>query len=341
MKKTILLLSMTVLMNQGFAQTPAEVLKVDHGVIAEALDKEADSGAHEKKASRLLKKVSGELKKLEDCVPCKEKTKAGIVIRNVGRKLGKGSSWVTTATSKPFLNASGFLTGTFEKREKNQNVVGLYKLFLSHSEEFDKLYLEAETPLDFAGLLGGKVNEIIALKLAPIMKDIEENHPELKLEGNQQKLADFINGHDGYQELKPAIGEITLEGARDISLIGEINKDISFETLVAAAPKIHEGIGTMVGQLFGPKIVLGVVSSTLAGLYSTPVAFADIGTAISSAICVHDQFLSETPKYKEDKDLAEFCSYVVNRSAYELIKSRARGYVAGKKFRAKIDQRLN
>ena len=45
-------------------------------------------------------------------------------------------------------------------------------------------------------------------------------------------------------------------------------------------------------------------------------------------------------KFKTDEDLKNFCSYVVNRTAYELNKSRAKGYVSGKKFHAKVAAKI-
>ena len=37
-----------------------------------------------------------------------------------------------------------------------------------------------------------------------------------------------------------------------------------------------------------------------------------------------------------DEDIVDFCSYVVNKSAYLISKSRARGYVKGKNFKRKF-----
>jgi hypothetical protein len=45
-------------------------------------------------------------------------------------------------------------------------------------------------------------------------------------------------------------------------------------------------------------------------------------------------------KFDSDKDLKSFCSYVTNKSLYEVTKSRAKGYVSGKKSRAKIEKGL-
>src|SRR5690606_6165511 len=82
----------------------------------------------------------------------------------LARKLGKGASWLTTATAKPFMNVSGFLTGVFEKREKNKDVQALYQFFLNHSKEFDLLYIESGTPEELVELILGKMMEIMEKK---------------------------------------------------------------------------------------------------------------------------------------------------------------------------------
>jgi hypothetical protein len=276
------------------------------------------------------------------------------VVRNVGRKLGKASAWVTTVTSKPFMSASGFMTGLFEKKDKNQDIIALYKFFLNHSKEFDKIYLEASTPESMVEVMLAKMEEIVQKKSHIILKDFlvslgitreipadlsdfELTEEEIASIDMKKVTPDFINNHAEYQEVKPIIGEVTQEELTDIIMSGYFDKSIGFENYKAALPKIHEAAITIVAQIFGPKIVLGLVSSALAGIYAIPVIIADIGTGISTAICMQKP---TQEKFEKDKDLASFCSYVVNRSAYQLMKSRAKGYVSGKSVRAKIELKL-
>lgn len=368
MKKTVILLVMSLMMSHSFAQTEVkEVSQADREHVAQDLEKEADSGKHDKKTTRLLRKVAKsfkkaatditvEIKSLDDCVNCesKQKSKGEVVVTNLGRKLGKASAWLTTTTSKPFINAAGFLTGLFEKKDKNQDIVALYKFFLNHSKEFDKLYQDAGTPEEMVELMLAKMEEIVEQKSHVILRDylkelgitreipadlsdFELTDDELASIDMSKVTPDFVNNHPAFQELKPIVGPVTQEELNDIILSGYFDKSIGFENYKQALPKIHEAAGALVLQVFAPKIVLGVVSKSLAGLYAVPVILADIGTAVSATICLQE---TTQAKFESDKDLRSFCSYVVNRSSYELVKSRAKGYVAGKNSRAKIEQKI-
>lgn len=148
---------------------------------------------------------------------------------------------------------------------------------------------------------------------------------------------DFINNHPEYKEVKGLVGLVTKEDLNDIVTSGYFDKAISFDNYKAAVPNVFELAGTIVGQIFAPKIALNIISSTLAGLYSTPVIAANLGTGISSAICLQKE---TQQKFAEDKDLKQFCSYVTNRSGYELLKSRAKGYLAGKRFHNHVSRKI-
>lgn len=366
MKKTVLLLGLTMMINQSFAQDSKEVLKTDKEVVAQDLEKEAGSAKHDKKTEKLLLKVAKgfkdssvklviEMKKLDICDSCEEKPKQQVIVRNQGRKLGKASAWVSTTTSKPFLNATSFVMGVTQKKEKNQDISSLYKLFLNHSKEFDKIYLEAQTPEEMVELMLGQIGSIVETKSNIILKEylvslgITRELPEnlANFEITEDELAgidmekvspEFINNHPEYKELRPVIGDVTKEELEDIIISGYFDKNVSFNNYKLAMPKLHEGAASIVGQIFGPKIVLGVVSKSLAGLYALPVVLADIGTGVSTAICLQ---ADTKEKFSSDKDLGDFCSYVVNRSAYELMKSRSRGYIAGKNVRLKIEAKFS
>lgn len=367
MKKTALMFAILLMFTHAFAQETVEVTQGEKDQIAQELEKEAEAPQHDSKTKKFLKKVAKafkssaktvevEIKKLDDCVNCEAapKSKGQVLLTNIGRKLGKGAAWLSTTTAKPFMNASGFLTGVFEKKEKNKDIQALYEFFLNHQEEFDKLYLEAGTPEELVELMLVKMEEIVENKSQVILKDflvsvgitreIPEDLSDFELTDEEiasidmSKVSpDFINNHKEYQELRPIIGDVTQTELQDIILSGYFDKSIGFENYKAALPKIHEGVLTIGGQIFAPKIALGVVSKTLAGLYAVPVIAADIGTGVSTAICLQK---STVEKFEKDKDLRSFCSYVTNRSAYQLMKSRAKGYVAGKKTRVKIEQKL-
>lgn len=351
---------------QAKAQDNVEVTSADKELVAQKLEEEAQSSKHDSKTKEFLNKVAGlfkegkesvevEVSKLkEDCADCSKKEKTKSFFSKLAKKLGKGAAWVSTTTAKPFMTAAGFIKGSVEKGDKNKDIVAMYQFFLNHQEEFDNLYLEAGTPEEMIELMMAKMEEIMQKKSLLIMKDflahlgIKKEIPEdiTKFELTAEEIAsideskidvDFINNHPEYKEVKPLIGEMTKEDLMDIIQSGYFDKSISFENYKAALPNPYELAGTIVGQIFVPKIALGVISGTLAGLYTLPVVAADIGTGVSTAICLKKE---NQEKFESDKDLKMFCSYVTNKSAYELMKSRAKGYVAGKKFHEKVADKI-
>ena len=141
MKKAALSLCMLTMVNVGYAQQVIEVQDAEKASIVQNLENESENKEHDKKTRRQLKKVAEafknssqkiqlEVKSLDDCDNCEGKTKGQVVVRNVGRKLGKASAWLSTTTGKPFMIAAGFVTGLFEKKDKNQDIVALYKFFI-------------------------------------------------------------------------------------------------------------------------------------------------------------------------------------------------------------------
>lgn len=348
------------------AQETVEVTQVEKEIVAQELEKEAKSDKHDSKTKEMLNKVAGLFKgsnkshevdvdtKNEDCADCSKKAKTKNFFKKLGRTLGKGAAWVTTTTAKPFITAAGFVKGAVEKGDKNKEVVALYQFILNHEDEFDNLYLEAGTPEEMVEIILAKVEEIMDKKSRLIMKDflvsvginkeIPEDMADFELTSEELAKIDmdkldpaFINNHPEYQEVKGLIGEMTKENLQDIVTSGYFDKAISYENYKGAVPTTPELMATIVTQIFVPKIALGVVSSTLAGLYVAPVVAAQIGTGISTVICLEKE---NQAKFEADKDLKNFCSYVTNRTSYQLMKGRAKGYVAGKKFHQKVADKI-
>lgn len=368
MKKTaIFLILFTVFsMKHVKAQESIEITPADKEQVARELETEAQSDKHDSKTKEFLNKVAGLFKgskdtneidvdgKKEDCVDCSKKAMAKSFFSKLGRKLGKGASWLSTTTAKPFMTASAFIKGAVEKGDKNKELAALYQFFLNHEAEFDDLYLEAGTPEEMIELMLARMEEIMEKKSHIIMKDFlihlgitREIPADMKdFELTAEEIAsideskidpDFINRHPEYREVKGILGEMTKQDIKDIIESGYFEKSISFEDYKSAAPSIPELVGTVVGQIFVPKIALGIVSKTLAGLYMAPVLAADIGTGVSTAICLKKDTQAQ---FEADKELKQFCSYVVNRSGYQLMKGRAKGYVSGKKFHQNIAAKI-
>lgn len=361
----VLLFSFGVQMALAQEEGVIEVTASDKAVIAENLEKEADSDKHPKKIKKVLKKIANIFKsskttdevegesKVSDCVDCTRKQKIGRFFKKLGIAVGKGSAWLTTTTSKPILTGVGFVVGSVEKRDKNKELLALYTFFLNHQKEFDDLYLEAGAPDEMVDLALATMEDLIAQKSKPILRDflkslkldkkIPEDISEFELsnkefESIKSKLnPDVINNHPAYQELRPLIGDITEQELTDLVKDGYYNKSVSIKTYEAAMPNAADLIGTLVGQIAVPRIILGSISGTLASLYTGPVVAAQFGTAISAGICLQEEIQE---KFKKDEEVRLFCSYVINRTGYQLVKGRAKGYVAGKKFHVKIADKI-
>lgn len=341
------------------------LIEADKEVISRELEKEAGSDQHDTKTREFLKKISEAFKNTkknieveindmkEDCADCSHKEKTRGILTKLGMGLGKGASWVSVKTAKPFLTATSFVRGAVEKGDTNQDIVNLFNFFLKHEAEFENLYLEAGTPDEMMELMLMKMEEIMERKSKIILKDflmyagIKKEVPEslIEFELTSKELASisskldpsFINKHPEFQDVKPLVGEMTKEDLTDLVSSGYMNKIISLENYEKMVPSLPELIATVVGQLYVPKLALGIISKSLASLYFTPVVLADIGAGVSTAICLQKD---TQEKFGEDKDLKMFCSYVTNKAGLELMKGRAKGYVAGKKFHHKVSEKI-
>jgi hypothetical protein len=333
--------------------------------VGHKLSQEASSDEHNNKHSRLanrqLKKLAmvfsdlGEKKISLSRDEGRSKGKVQLLLKNTARSIGKASVWVGTATSRPFMHGAGFLTGFFEKSGKNQEVLSLYRFILSNSEEFDELYLEASTPLEMADLMLLKIDEIFQRKSRKILQDylrlmgIHVNNsddssklsfsaPDLELILNHNINPNFFNNHHEYQDLKGILGEMSAENLQEIILYDYFDHSIGIEIYASSLPKLHEGLLALAGQLIAPRLVLGVISRVLSGVVGGGLLLADTAMGVSVFICLEEK---TQKKFAHDKDLLSFCSYVINRSAYLQIKSRASGFVKGKEARKKLENKIN
>lgn len=364
--KGALFIGMIMMLGQVHAQQSIhEVSSSDVQVVASELERESKSEKHDKKTRRMLKKVAEsfkeagqsirvEVESLDDCSNCENKSKEEVIISNIGRKLGKLSAAISVATAKPFLSASGFLTGIFEKPQNNQDIVALYQFLLNHSQELDQLYLKAGKPEELVELMLAQIEVIVENKTRVILNDtlktlgikrelpadlsdFELSDEEIASIDRSKLTPDLVNKHPEYQELLPLIGEVSQDELEDLVMIGYSSKYITLDNYKQALPKIHEGVLTIATQVAVPRTVLGIISGSLAGLYATPVVLSNVGTGISAAVCLQKP---TQDKFQNDKDLREFCSFVVNRSAYQLTRARAKGYVSGKNLRQKIEKKI-
>lgn len=359
---------------QGADGSVQEVKASDLDKASDELAKEAQSEQDPKKRN-LLQKLSLEFKKMsqgaKELFKKKEgKKKKKINIKTIGRAVGKGATFVSTQTARPFINAAGFLTGFFEKPEKNEEAVAFLNFILNHDEDLKDVYKEASTPEDYLNKLQAKIDEILVLKSAIILQDTlatlgqpvaigcvlktlgvepyatdtsisDLEHVVDMLAINAEEIKpELINEHPEFQELKPLVGELNQEQTMDLLLNGSLELDVDGDAILNGSRiKLGEAVGAYAGQLFLPKMVTGIVSKSLGGIVGATTLVADLGFAASASMCLAHKKTKE--KVGVDPEVTEFCSYIVNKSAYVLSRSRAKGYVAGKKFKVKAKRFFN
>jgi hypothetical protein len=202
--------------------------------IGNALESEA-SKVEDVKTQKLMVKVAQKLKDKGEEVEGEKKNNPKL--RKFGRNVGKGTVFLAVHTMKPFLKASAFFTGFFEKADKNQKTVALYNIFLKNDHIFKNLYKEARTPKDFADLVVQAFEDITAEKSQIIVRDLYRSlnlGVEIPDDISDFELSDealdsiqiedldpsIVNDHPEFQDLKPLIGEMTRENLYEIIQIG-------------------------------------------------------------------------------------------------------------------------
>jgi hypothetical protein len=334
---------------------------------AEEIDREAEKEPRGSKIKKSLKKVSSGFKKIvKDLKKDPSKKKKKLSLKRILLGAGKGSTFVSVNLLRPFVNVAGFLTGFFEKAGKNQDSKAFLNFFLNHEKELDDAWKNTGNIENFAASLQERIEDILLEKQIIIITDLVEHYtkvrptkesvlktlglshtndqsvktiPEIAFEALGPELmffkldASLINEHPEFQELRPLIGDV--EGD-SIESIMNINPEFDLMDLGNRSRiKLHEGLIAFSGKIFVPKIVLGIVSKAVAGVVTTVGLVADAGMITSSLMCTMNKKVKAQIE-NGDEDMVDFCSYVVNKSAYTISKSRARGYVKGKNFKRKF-----
>lgn len=286
-------------------------------------------------------------------------------------KIGKGSSDVANAISKPFVNSTGFLTGFFEKESKNREATALMKLILKNDDQFDHLYENTGTALNYAvkfkdqienlinnkmvvvlsdsiyELTGDRLDEKVILKTIGVSPYAEDNSIEtigakikdkvFKIDQSKFKVS-LINEHPEFQELRAILGDVKSDEFAEVLLEPNFVGKLDYNALLGGSRmKVSELVVAFAGRFFVPKIALGLVSSSLSSVVLGASAAVSVFDIIGIGACtVHKGNLRKLNN-DEDQDLKDFCSYMVNKAMYDLSKSRAKGYVAGKNTKAKLN----
>lgn len=331
------------------------------------LEEEARNEQDPKKRN-ILQKLADEVKGMTKKSESSDKKKKKVSVKSIGRSLGKGATFVSVKTTKPFINAAGFLTGFFQKQDKNQEAVAFLNFLLAHDADLKDVYKDAGTPEDYIEKLQEKIDEILVLKSAIILQDtletlgkpvamdcilsamgangqssaaaiayLEDMVDLLNINSEEIDVAKLINEHEEFQDIRELVGDFSKEAAQDFLSYPSLEADIDMAAVVGGGRiKLGEAIGAYAGQLYFPKMIVGTISKSLAGVVGTGLVLSDIGFAASASMCLAHKKTKE--KVGVEPEVTEFCSYIVNKSAYELSRSRGKGFVAGKKMKVKVNK---
>jgi hypothetical protein len=308
-------------------------------------DLDAESEKHEGKVKKWLKKVSKGFKKKAQSLKKnddKKRTKKKVTFKRVLLGAGKGATFVSIQVARPFVNAGGFLKGFFEKPGKNALEVEYMKIFLNHEDKFNDIWTDFDPRLNVDELTKiqlafmDRVELILQEKQTAISTDIMAYLADLlgnDEEETKQNIANFVNNHEAYQELRPVLGDLNADQVDDLENINLI--DDPMQILSAAKITLVEGVAGYAMKTVVPKMVLGIVAKSLGGAVLGIGLIADAGMVTSALMCTMSK--KTMAKIDDgDEELREFCQYVVNKSAYTISKSRMKGYVKGKSFRRKF-----
>lgn len=309
--------------------------------VSENLD--AESEKHEGKFKRTLKKISSGFKaKSQKLKRDKDTPRRKVTFKRIIRGAGKGATFVSIQTARPFVNVTGFFKGFFENPGKNALEVEYMKIFLNHEDKFSDIWRTFDPRLNPDELVKiqlafqERVESILQEKQEIISKDVMDNLDVLLSadeEQMKQNIANFVNEHEAYQEFKPVLGELTADQVDDLENINLI--DDPMQVLSAARITAIEGIASYAMKSILPKVALGMIAKSIGGAVLAVGLIADAGMITSALMCtVNKKTIAKIDA--GDDELAEFCQYVVNKSAYVISRSRMKGYVSGKKLRRKF-----
>lgn len=306
---------------------------------------EVESEKHEGKFKRTLRKISLGFKKKAQKLKKKKKSKRKVTLRRVLLGAGKGATFVSVQTARPFVNIAGFLKGFFERPGKNSLEVEYMKIFLNHESKFSDIWttfnprMNPEELVKIQVAFEQRVELIIQEKQEIITKDIMANlesfaDPDESI--MKENIAKFVNQHIAYQELLPVLGEISAESVDNFEEINLVNDPM--QILGAARITAVEGIAGFAMKTILPKMVVGLISKSIGSAVLAVGLIADAGMITSALMCTMNKKTMAKIDAGDD-ELRNFCQYVVNKSAYTISKSRMKGYVSGKKLRRKFIKR--
>lgn len=345
-----------------------EITPLQLDLLTEKLENEAEISKNLEE-QRLLRKMNQQFASFADALRNKEEIftkKDKVKKRRI--TFGEITTKMSLYTNKPFINASGFLTGFFQKPKKDREAYYFLKFFLSNANEFDRLYKDVGTYDEYSSAFEMKMEYLIIYKIGAIVHDAvkevtdqvlpmeviyktigvepfasDDSLREIKdsidmLDINIAKIhPSLINEHPDYKELRPILGDIKMSDV--LNLFYGKRSNVTMDEAVIFGdvnPKVYELGFSYFSKLVVPKMVVGIISKSVASFVSTFGVLADIGAVTSTLVCTLNKATVEAIEY--DSEIREFCSFVVNQSAYELFKSRSKGFVTGKNTRKRFNR---
>jgi hypothetical protein len=331
-----------------------------------AHDLEFEASTQDTETQKSLLKVSEAFQELSDEIKS-DKKRRSVSFKSIMRGAGKGSTFISTTLLRPFVSIASFFTGFFEKPGKNQDSKAFLEFFLNHEDKLSDAWKNTGSLSTFSENLSLRVEDILLEKQIIIIQDLFKHYTKVDVPrdsvlkslgiGNYeqnlevktlQEIAfdalgpelmffeidvNLINDHPEYQELKGFVGNISGD---DLDSIMAFRPEFDLLDLGNRSRlKLHEGLIAFSSKIFVPKIVIGLVSKSIATAVTGVTLVADLGAIASTLVCTINKKVQIKLENK-DPQLVDFCSYVVNKSIYVLSRSRARGYVKGKNFRRKV-----
>lgn len=318
-----------------------ETISVDANQLEQAAnDIDAESDKQDGAVKKQLKKISKGFKDFSQKLKKnKDRPKKKLTLKRVLMGAGKATTFVSVQTARPFVNAAGFIKGFFEKPSKNEDKMKYMKFFLKYEDKFSDIWkdfdprLEEEQKEKIVESFKKRANSIVEEKRAIINEDMMAYFSENTELLSNEAVMEFVNNHPEFADVKELVGPIDsecIECLDDLELFAD-----PFAVLNADKITAIEGVAGYAVKTMVPKMVLGIVSKSLGSAVLGVGLVADAGFVTSALMCSMNKKMKSKIDDGDD-ELAQFCRYVVNKSAYQISKSRMKGYVKGKDFRRKF-----
>ncbi len=303
------------------------------------------------------------------------KEKRKVFFRKLGRKLGTIATAISTTTLRPFMNATAFMKASLGKSQISEKGLIVLEVLLEDQALMDRLanlYKEVGSQEEYLG----RFSEIVMENMQERAERLGKKVAEMFL-ANFSIDFDVLAQDDDYMVLDKLLEGKLREVVEHMLATGEL-KDKSeifdlgdiFECNAENGDCLKNLGATVVAavmqQMIMTPMILSAISSAASTIYALPVTLAMGGFGVSVWQCLNQKGQLKIARYQEimddrteeqlQEDLAaneelkkefenvyefrQFCSYVVNQSTFLMVRSLAKGTVAGNEFREDIQERV-